>query len=115
MVAQAQAQAQAQAAYPELTFEAGSLLHLPQVADRFGGVLLWYSLIHLPSDDLAQATRWRRTADALSGALAHVGAVEQARLVRRGTQAHEQEVQAVLLAAFPESSRGVSASSSLPS
>jgi SAM-dependent methyltransferase len=34
--------------HPDLTFDVGSLTDLPYAADRFAGVLLWYSIIHTP-------------------------------------------------------------------
>lgn len=37
---------QAQRAHPELTFQVGSMDQLPMADQTFGGVLVWYSLIH---------------------------------------------------------------------
>jgi SAM-dependent methyltransferase len=40
--------------HPDLTFEAGSLAELPFADASFGGVMLWYSLIHTPPEGLAR-------------------------------------------------------------
>ncbi len=39
---------------PALQVTAGSLTHLPFLADRYCGVLLWYSIIHTPPTGLAR-------------------------------------------------------------
>ncbi|UXW84914.1 class I SAM-dependent methyltransferase [Microbacterium azadirachtae] len=38
--------------HPALRFEAASVRDLPFADEAFGGVLAWYSLIHLPPDEL---------------------------------------------------------------
>jgi ubiquinone/menaquinone biosynthesis C-methylase UbiE len=40
---------------PELTFEVGSMLALPHADGAFGGVVAWYSTIHVPDPDLPTA------------------------------------------------------------
>lgn len=47
--------ARAHDAHGDLRFAVGSLTALPYRADRFAGVLLWYSTIHLPEAGLAHA------------------------------------------------------------
>lgn len=47
--------AQARAAHPGLDFGAASLLDLPFADNTFAGVLLWYSVIHLPDDAFGRA------------------------------------------------------------
>lgn len=46
---------QARLAHPDLTFGVGSLLDLPCEDEAFGGVLLWYSTIHLSDAELERA------------------------------------------------------------
>ncbi|VXB99592.1 Malonyl-(acyl-carrier protein) O-methyltransferase [Microbacterium sp. 8M] len=41
--------------HPELRFEAASILDLPFPESAFGGVLAWYSLIHLPPAEVPAA------------------------------------------------------------
>ncbi len=40
--------------HPDLAFAVGSLTALPCPDDRFGGVVLWYSIIHTPPAGLAR-------------------------------------------------------------
>jgi ubiquinone/menaquinone biosynthesis C-methylase UbiE len=40
---------------PELRFEVGSMLALPHADEAFGGVVAWYSTIHVPDPDLPAA------------------------------------------------------------
>lgn len=40
---------------PEVTFEVGSMLALPYADSAFGGVVAWYSTIHVPDADLPTA------------------------------------------------------------
>lgn len=47
--------AHARRAYPHVTYREGSLLTLPHADGSLGGVLAWYSLIHLEPDDLTAA------------------------------------------------------------
>lgn len=47
--------------YPELRFEVGSMLNLDLPDGTLGGVLAWYSTIHVPDDQLPLAfTEFRR-------------------------------------------------------
>jgi ubiquinone/menaquinone biosynthesis C-methylase UbiE len=41
--------------HPDLRFEVGSMLDLPLPDGSFGGVLAWYSIIHVPDDQLPRA------------------------------------------------------------
>lgn len=45
---------QASAAHPELRFEVGSMLDLPLAEDSLGGIVAWYSIIHVPDELLPQ-------------------------------------------------------------
>ncbi|GAA1948844.1 class I SAM-dependent methyltransferase [Kitasatospora viridis] len=47
--------AQARQAHPGLRFEVGSITDLDLPDDSVGGILAWYSLIHLPDEQLPQA------------------------------------------------------------
>lgn len=47
--------AAARAQFPELRFEVGSMLGLDLPDGSLGGVLAWYSTIHVPDDQLPQA------------------------------------------------------------
>jgi SAM-dependent methyltransferase len=47
--------AQARAAYPELRFDVGSMLSLDLPDASLGGVLAWYSTIHVPDAELPAA------------------------------------------------------------
>lgn len=40
---------------PDVTFEVGSMLALPHADGEFGGVVSWYSTIHVPDPDLPAA------------------------------------------------------------
>jgi len=40
---------------PQVTFEVGSMLALPHADGTFGGVVAWYSTIHVPDADLPDA------------------------------------------------------------
>lgn len=44
--------AQARQAYPELRFEVGSMLALDLPAGSLGGIVAWYSIIHVPDEEL---------------------------------------------------------------
>ncbi|WP_309102386.1 class I SAM-dependent methyltransferase [Microbacterium sp.] len=44
--------ARARAEYPHLSFAHGSFRHLPFAEESIGGILAWYSLIHLPPADV---------------------------------------------------------------
>jgi ubiquinone/menaquinone biosynthesis C-methylase UbiE len=46
---------QARAAYPTLRFEVGSMLELPLADQSLGGIVAWYSIIHVPDELLPQA------------------------------------------------------------
>lgn len=45
----------AQADYPRLRFSTGSILELPMADAQLAGILAWYSLIHLPPQELPGA------------------------------------------------------------
>jgi SAM-dependent methyltransferase len=45
---------QARAAYPTLSFEVGSMLDLPFDDHTLGGIVAWYSIIHVPDELLPQ-------------------------------------------------------------
>jgi ubiquinone/menaquinone biosynthesis C-methylase UbiE len=47
--------AQARQAHPDLRFEAGSMLGLSLPGQSLGGILAWYSIIHVPDRDLPTA------------------------------------------------------------
>jgi SAM-dependent methyltransferase len=47
--------AHARDTHPHLTYREGSLLDLPHEGASLGGVLAWYSLIHLEPDEVAVA------------------------------------------------------------
>jgi SAM-dependent methyltransferase len=53
---------QARAAYPALSFEVGSMLDLPLDDSILGGIVAWYSIIHVPDELLPQVFgEFRRT------------------------------------------------------
>ena len=43
--------------FPHVTFKAGDLLDMPFTSSNFGGVLAWYSLIHVRPEDRGRALR----------------------------------------------------------
>lgn len=43
---------QARAAYPTLRFETGTMLALDLADGHLGGIVAWYSIIHVPDEDL---------------------------------------------------------------
>jgi SAM-dependent methyltransferase len=45
---------QARRGYPDLRFDVGSMLELDLVDGSLAGVVAWYSIIHLPPDELPQ-------------------------------------------------------------
>ena len=47
--------AQARQAYPDLRFEVGSMLALDLPDRCLGGIVAWYSMIHIPDEQLPQA------------------------------------------------------------
>lgn len=52
---------QARAAYPDLRFEVGSMLELDVDDSTLGGIVAWYSIIHVPDELLPQVfTEFRR-------------------------------------------------------
>jgi ubiquinone/menaquinone biosynthesis C-methylase UbiE len=45
----------ARSVHPEILFHVADLAHLPNDSDTFAGVIAWYSLIHIPPQDLADS------------------------------------------------------------
>lgn len=57
------------AAHPDGRYELGSMRRLPQADGSVAGILAWYSLIHLPSDELDEVLGELRRVTAPSGTL----------------------------------------------